>query len=299
MNDWILIAVVAYMLFASNGVIDKILLTNAVRKPWVYAFYNGSLAVVVIFLIPFGVSMLSWPLLILSLFGGACFTYALILYYTSIQQISISRVLPIQGGFVPLFTLALASMLIGERLTASQTLAFAFLTVGAIMISFKKTDGVWKLRGINYSLAAAFFFALHFVISKYVFEASDFLTGLFWTRWGMFLFAACFLFSKSNRQEIHSTQSKAGSGNKALFFTARGAGGLAGILQNYAISLGSVTIVNALQSVQFVFVLVLTSFLSVKFPKLLKETITAGIVLQKLTAIILVVLGLTILSYTT
>jgi hypothetical protein len=49
--------------------------------------------------------------------------------------------------------------------------------------------------------------------------------------------------------------------------------------------------------VQFTFVLLLTSFLSFRYPRLLKETVTKHILAQKLLAIALVVLGLALLNY--
>ena len=73
-----------------------------------------------------------------------------------------------------------------------------------------------------------------------------------------------------------------------------GTGG--GLMQNYAIAIGSVTIVSALQGVQFVFVLILSVIFSVYFPKVIKETITIPILLQKLFAIILISLGLYLLK---
>lgn len=297
MTNWILIAAVAYVLFAVNGVIDKILLTNVVRKPFVYIFYNGMLAPVVLLLVPFGVSLISFPYFVLAMFAGACFTAALYFYYTSVQRISISRVLPIQGGFVPLFTLALAAVILGEKLNEMQLIAFAFLTAGAVLVSFKRSDGAWKLPSLQYSLVAAFLFAMHFVLTKMVYEQTGFVNGLFWTRWGMFLFAMMGLIMKDNRREVLAAPAQTSNQNKGLFYVARGAGGLGGLLQNYAISLGSVTIVNAMQSVQFTFVLLISTFISVRYPQLFKEMISKNIIAQKIGAIILVVLGLTILGY--
>jgi drug/metabolite transporter (DMT)-like permease len=296
MSSWILIAILAYLLFAINGIIDKILLTKAVRNPLVYVFFNGTLAPFVLIFLPFGVHPLGLNNTIIALIGGACFTIALYFYYTSIQAISISRVLPIQGGFVPLFTLILASFLVSERLSSEQLIAFIFLTSGAVLISFKKSEGTWHIPGLGFSLIAALLFAMHFVLSKYIYDQADFINGLFWTRWGMFLIALTTLLSAKNRKEIWSARSETSNQQKIAFYTSRGAGGLAGVLQNFAISIGSVTIVNALQSVQFSFVLILTTFLSFKYPKLLKEAITANIILQKLAAICLVIVGLIILG---
>ncbi len=296
MTSWIWIAIGAYVLFAINGVIDKILLTKAVRNPLVYVFFNGTLAPLVMIFAPFGVHKMDVGDLLVSLVAGASFTAALYFYYTSIQRISISRVLPIQGGFVPLFTLILATFLVNEHLTPMQILAFIFLTGGGVLISFKKSEeSTWAIPGLGYSLIAAFLFALHFVLSKYLYGEYNFLTVLFWTRWGMFMVALLTLFSPANRKDIFAARHQTTEGQKVLFYTSRGTGALAGLLQNLAISMGSVTITNALQGVQFTFVLLITVFLSNRYPKILKEAITGPIMIQKVAAICLVVVGLILL----
>ncbi|MBX4188458.1 MAG: DMT family transporter [Candidatus Doudnabacteria bacterium] len=267
MSDWILIAVFAYLLFAINGVIDKILLTKAVRSPLVYAFFNGTLAPFVLVLVPFGIHWIGLGYLLLALLSGACFTIALYFYYTSIQKISISRALPIQGGFVPLFTLILAAVIIKESLSAIHLLAFIFLTGGAALISFKKSKVNWGIPGLGYSMIAAVLFALHFVLAKFIYDHSNFVTGLFWTRWGMFLVAILILIPKKNRIEVFEARSQTTTNQKVMFYSSRAAGGIAGLLQNLAISIGSVTIVNALSPT------------------------------QKLLAIALVIVGLILLSY--
>ena len=69
------------------------------------------------------------------------------------------------------------------------------------------------------------------------------------------------------------------------------------LLQNYAIFLGSVALVNALQGVQYAFLLVLGGLISVFYPNLLKENISTKVVIQKLTAVLLISIGLYFLAF--
>src|SRR6185436_14239925 len=116
---------------------------------------------------------------------------------------------------------------------------------------------------------------------------------------GVFLVALCLLFKKSLRKEIWGTAKKVSPKNALVYYGARGAGAAAGLLQQYAISIGSVTIINALQGTQFAFLLGLTTFTSYRFPKILKEDITIPIIIQKAFALLLIGLGLGILAFTT
>jgi len=73
----------------------------------------------------------------------------------------------------------------------------------------------------------------------------------------------------------------------------------ASILQNWAIFLAPlvyVAIINALQGINYAFLLVFIIFLSLKFPQILKEEISKKILLQKIIAILLISAGLFLLT---
>jgi hypothetical protein len=119
---------------------------------------------------------------------------------------------------------------------------------------------------------------------------------LVWSRLGMFAIALSFLLFKPARDAIFSTPKEAGKNNAILFYAVRLVGAIAGFLQNYAIAIGSVILVNALQGFQFIFILVLTTALSAYYPKILKENITRRILVLKLMAILLITTGLVLLD---
>ena len=64
------------------------------------------------------------------------------------------------------------------------------------------------------------------------------------------------------------------------------------IMINWAISLGNVALVSSLQGVQYIFLILLVLFLSAKHPKILKEELGGGVLIQKFLGIILISLGL-------
>lgn len=291
------IAIFAYFLFAINGVVDKFLLSRVVRHPIAYAFYIGITGPLTLLLAPFGLEVPgSVGDFVIAIVGGGSFIIALYFFYNAIQQTSISRILPVEGGFVPFFTLILAYTILGERLTNVQLLGFVFLVAGAILIAFKKEKGQWHTRALGNGIAAAFLFALSFTLTKYIFDATNFVSGLIWTRLGFFLVSLSFLLPKLSRRYILNTPKHASTGNKFLYYGTRLTGGAAGLLQNYAIALGSVTIVNALQGTQYAILLLMTIVLSRNYPKILKEKISGHILLQKILAIILIGFGLLALT---
>lgn len=305
MSLYIIIAIIAYSLYAVNGVIDKFLLSKAVRSPAVYAFFIGitgpfTFALVPLALIPgLGITFefLSWGNLLIAIAAGASFVWALFFLYKATQQTSVSRVLPIEGGLVPVFTLLFAYIILGERLLTTQLIAFVFLVVGAVIISLKHDKSGWHAQAFLNATIAAILFALSFVLTKHTFDNSNFISGLVWTRLGFFVVALTFLATPSVRKGIMNAPKETTNGNKYLYLGARVSGSISGFLQNYAISLGSVTIVNAMQGTQYALLLIGTVLLSKYYPKILKEKVSRGILTQKILAIVLIASGLVFLTF--
>jgi drug/metabolite transporter (DMT)-like permease len=234
--------------------------------------------------------------LAIAIIAGASFTTGLYYMYSAVRQTSISRVLPIEGGMVPVFTLAIAYFFLGERLTLSQNFSFVFLVAGAVLVSFRREKDGWRAKALGHVMVSAFLFALSLSMTKYIYDHSNFVSGLIWTRLGFFLSALVILHSPAARRQIFHTREKATKRNVGVYLTARAGGTIAGLLQNFAISLGSVSIVNALQGVQFTFLLFLTTALSVAYPKVLKEKVSSEALSVKLAAIILISIGLFLLA---
>ncbi len=296
MSFYLSIALVAYSLYAINGIIDKFLLSKEVRSPAVYAFYIGITGIFTFVLAPFGLKIPSFGDLVIAIVGGASFIGALYYLYKATRLTSISRLLPIEGGMVPVFTLGFAYVILGERLNQTQLMAFAFLVIGSVVISLKHDKKGWHPTALGQATIAAALFALSFTLTKYIFDHYNFVSGLVWTRLGFFLVSVCLLIPSKVRHAIFNAPKKTSSGSKYLYYGARASGGIAGLLQNYAISLGSVTIVNAMQGTQYALLLIGTIFLSRYYPKILKEKITAAILTQKIFAIIVISIGLILLT---
>jgi len=290
--SWITIALSGYLLLAFTGIADKFMVSKVVREPIAYAFFTAITGPFSLLLIPFGAKLLNLHDFLVALLSGVCFIIGIYYSYSAISRSSISRVVPIQGGLIPMFSFLFAYVILGERLNMLQTLGFIFLVAGAVMISIRNEKGSWASSALFYATVSALFFALTSVLTKYTFERSNFISGMIWTRMGFVLPLPFILAFRKNRIAIFNAPKEAGIKNAALYYSSRATGTIGGFLQNFAVSLGSVSVVNALQGTQFVFLLGLTSFLSIYFPKVLKERINAQTIVLKLSAIALISCGL-------
>ncbi len=300
--SWILIAISAYLILAIVSLVDKYLLVGPIPNPKVYTFYIGVLGVLVLFLAPFvGFSVPQPGQIILSLLAGAIFTYGLFWFYKALRDFEASRVVPAIGGILPLFTLGIVYIFSAgkETLGYFEFFAFILLILGSILITYERSKKI-SFKSLQISAIAAFFLSLSFVLTKYVYLAQPFWSGFIWIRIGGFLMAiSFFLLFKEIREEIFKKKVSFKKRTIGVFLSNQAMGAGAGILQNWAIFLAPlvcVAIINALQGVQYVFLLMFTVLLSLKFPQILKEEISKKILFQKIISILLIGGGLVLLA---
>jgi len=301
--SWLTVTILAYFIFAGVFLVDKYLLTTSIPNPRAYAFYVGALGILVLLLIPFiGFYIPEISQIALSFSAGAVFIYAIFWFYKALRLFEASRVIPAIGGLVPLFTFGLVFLFSSgrETLSFSGGLAFVLLVSGSVFVTLEKEKLV-NLKSLRISAVSAFLLSLAFVLSKYVYMAQPFLNGFIWRSIGGFLMAMCFfIIFPEIRTGIFKKREKFPRKTAAIFITNQTAGGGAAILQNWAIALAPlsyIAFINALQGVQYVFLLIFTLLLSLKFPEVVKDEISKKILLQKFFAILLIGAGLEILAF--
>jgi len=300
--SWFLIIVLSYLILAVVVLVDKYLLTSSAVDPKVYAFYVGLLSALILVIIPFiDFYIPKTSQLILALLAGAVYTYALFWFYKSLNVFEASRIVPAISGLIPLFTYGLVYFISSgrETLSFSEIMAFILLIMGSILITHEKGKSITK-KSIQFSVITAFLLSSSFVLMKYVYLGQSFWNGLVWMKIGGFLMAVAFFFLyKDIREEIFRKKENLQKKTMGIFILNQGAGGVAGILQNLAVALAPlsyIAVINALQGIQYVFLLIFTVLISIKFPQFLKEEISKEIILQKIIAILLVGGGLVMLA---
>ncbi len=298
---WLLIAILSYFFFSLASLGDRYILIGP-PKPKVYAFYVGVLGIVVLLLLPFvQFSLPSFSLLVLTLFTGLIFVLSLISLYYGLEKFEVSRIIPALGGFLPIFTFVLGFLIIGQEgfLSWPKLLSFCLLVLGSIIISLEKSFS-FSLKALAFAGLSAFFLSLYFVLSKIVYSSLSFWQGFILIRIGAFISPLFLLFFKDVRQEVFSLKSSFNKKTGIIFILAQSAGGLALVLQNWSIALVDslyISFISAAQGIQYVFLFILTTLISLKSREILKERISKRIVLQKIIAIILISIGLAFLAF--
>jgi len=300
---WLLIAVSGYFLMAVVAIFDKYLLHSRISKPSVYAFYVAAFSLFALAFIPFGFSFPGIKIVFLAIVSGLFFIYSLLALYRAVQENEISRVAPLVGTIIPLVSIIYAFLFLGERLGTMGFVAVAILVSGGFLVSFDLPIYNLKLfKGFKYSVIAGIFQAISFGLLKEVFNGTNFINGFVWNRIGFFCAGMSLLLFPVFRKQIKKTINRKKTAKKTVVSTSSlfvinkimaGAGSFFIIL---AISKGSVSAVNAVGSIQFVFVLALVSLLSVWHRHIYQEKLKFSDWMQKFLAIALIALGIWMLS---
>ncbi len=283
----------SYFLFAVVSLVDRYLLIGP-PNPKIYTFYVGVLGILALLLVPFvGFSVPGVYEIIFCLLVGAVYVFALFFLFSGLEQFEASRIIPGIGGFLPIFTLLLIYFFSEGRtvLNPLEILAFFFLVLGSVTISWQSSTKI-SFKSLGFSALIGLFLSLNFVLAKYVYLILPFWTGFIWIRVGTFLTSIFFLFTKQVRKELFSGVSAFSKKTGAFFLFNQAIGASAFILQNWAIALAGLvylSVINALQGIQYVFLF----FLTLLF---LKEGLSKKVILQKITAILFIGIGMIILA---
>ena len=295
---WILVITLAYLCFALSSLGDRIILSGHSR-PNSYTFFVGILSAAVILLIPFiGISVpqgILWLWIILAALFNILGIYTM---FSALNVFDVSKIIPTIGALQPIFVVIFSFLILGEdTMESKQIFAFIILLLGSVLISIEKNYRVTK-RSLKLSFFAALFFSLEMIFAKIVYLDLAFWDGFIWMKIFGLVFVMSFLFNKTFRRDIFKVDQKLDKKNSIIFFLGQGFGGLANILQGWAISLVPLAylgIMNAMKGLQYVFLFIFALIISAVFPKLLNEKTSKTIIIQRIIAIILIVIGLLVL----
>ena len=302
---WLVVALSGYFLLAVVAILDKFIVSDERLAPSVVTFFSSAPLLALVFLLPFGVNSLhSWHDALIGLISGAAFVCALWTMYRGFESSEVSHAGPLIGAVVPLATLALSSWFFPGNVSSRLLTAIGFLVVGSLVISFeqKKQASGWH-RGMLWIIMAGIFFAASNIAAKYMYNVYGFYAGLVWTRLAMGIVGLLLLPLPRVWKSLHGTRKKSvirhrfsSTSTKVITVVLDKTFGVVGaVLVQYAIALGSVTLVNALTGIQYAFLIVLVAMSSKLFPKLFKEEYTRTEIFQEIMAVACIGVGLALL----
>lgn len=297
---WALVALVGYFFSAVSVLFDKYLLSDRIATPAIYAFFVSLFSLFALLFIPFGFQFPGLYTTGVFLLSGIFFVYGLVAFYTAVQKHEVSRVAPLLGTTVSLiaFLAVFIPGVAGESIFGPRyLLALGLLIAGGLLISFdlplRKKESIPKLI-----LVAGLAMGISMILLKQGYNDADFISGLVWSRLGIFIGGLSLLFFSSYRRQIFaqlshfSVKPDQARSTGALFVLSKTCAGVASFLITYAVAQGSVSFVQALSGMQYVFVLLLAFPLALRYPKVFGEKLFFWDWFQKGLAVAMIGLGL-------
>ncbi len=299
--NWLLITVVAYFLIALESILDKFLLSSQrVAHPATYAFYSGLLSLTAFLFFPWGFHWISLTTAWQEILAGAIFTFGILFLFFAIKNSEASQVIPVVGAVTTIVTFLLSFIFLGEHLLILKFWGIIILIIGGLLISLDFSAERLKhfFDGFSFSVLAGFFLAVAYTWFKYFYEADNFINVYIWTRLGLMLGASSFFLYAPWRKIIWSSLVKfkkpptQNQRSGVLFVATKALGGVGSFLLNYSISLGSVTIINSMVAVEYVFIFGLAYLFFKKGNKIFAEKRDKATLVRKLVAVCIIAIGM-------
>lgn len=305
--NWISIAITSYLLIALAVILDKFLLSSKrVAHPATYAFYSGILSFFTVFIFaPFGFHWVSLVDALLMFLCGLIFFIGVLLLFFAIQKSETSRVIPVVGAVVPLGSLIIEGIILRQEFLPQEILGVIILIFGGLLISFDLPLRIGKKKffaGFYYSIFAGILLAIAYSGLNYFYKHDNFANVFGWTRMGLAIGAVFLLLVPVWRKAILNSifgfkkEKKKNISTGNLFLLNKILNGVGSALANYAIAIGSVAVVNALVSVEYVFVFILALIFHGFYPQVFSEKNKASDLMQKVIAIFIIAIGIILIT---
>lgn len=300
------IATIAYLLIALQTILDKFLLSSKrVNYPAVYAFYSGVMSFFTLILFPFGFHAIGADLLIQYIFSGALFTFGMLFLFFAIQKSEASRVIPVVGVVIPLVTYFLSVIFLKDNLSPSQIWGVIILILGGFLISWLRPEAGKRhsfFDGFYQAIASGVLLAVAYTLFKRFYQDDNFMDVFIWTRLGLFVGALTLLLVGDWRKNIFSSlanfknPSHEQQSSGLLFVVNKIFGGVGSALLNFSMSLGNITVINALVSLEYVFIFIFGISFSFWLPRVFQEKRDWRNFIQKISAIAVIAIGIALVS---
>ncbi len=302
--NWLVAVIIGHLLNALGFVLNKAALTVSIKNPKTFTFYIGFLGAIsaaFLFIAPGLPQVTILPELII---GGVFFMLALYCFLVALSGSDTSRVAPFIGALVPIFTFVFEYFWIGNSLSRDLLIAFVVLIIGTIIVTIdidaEKTHSKKSKVNIQawvYGTIAAASFGLSFVASKLAYDALPFWNAFAWMRIISFVAVLAFLLFPGIAKDVWTSRKIFASKAGGVYLGSQAVGAVSFIFINYAISKASVSLVNAMQGIQYALLIVLVLVGHVVAPKLVAEAMSKKSLALRSIGVIVICIGIALVSF--
>jgi len=294
METWIIFALLAPALWAITNMMDSKLRNVHIQNEFVLTTFAGFIGLLAFLFVPiYGFSFPGINILVISIFAGIVYIYAMVPYFKALAIEDASVVITL-WGITPILLPFFAKLFLCENLLMIQYLGFFIILGGGVLISVKRN----VLKKIHFSkaillmLISGLMLDAYYLLEKYVYQNQPFWNGFLWIRLGSFFGALTILLIPRHRKLFVNVKNSLSSKSMRLLLGGEVLNLIAMVSIGFALSLGSVTLVRSLMNFQSLFLIIFVIIFSKYFPRLYKEELNKNIMVTKFIAVLLLLFGL-------
>jgi drug/metabolite transporter (DMT)-like permease len=301
--SWLLLAAVPPLLYAVVNHFDKYLVQRYFKGASVGAVLIFSALIGIFVAVPIAIFVpevfdLPGRHAALIVANGFLYLLASLPYFYALSKDEASVVVPV-FQLVPFFILLFAFLFLGETISLHGLLGGAVVVLGAVLISLELSHKKAKFKQSVFWLMvlSSALFALNFVLFKNLNIDSTFWITNFWEYVGFVLFAVfALVFIGPYRRQFFSVLKQ----NRKTVLALNGVNEVIAVAAkasfNFVSLLAPVALVSFVGGLQPLFVFLIGTALTLFLPKISKENIDARHLIQKIGAILVILVGVWMLS---
>lgn len=303
---WIFPAIVGYAFLSIAAVADKFVLSKVKLHPasfsWVVTSLSG-LAGIVLLLVHGSLAFPYESVWYVGFAGTASYLGCLAMFY-AVRDGEVSKVSTLIASAIPLWILLISIVSGIEKLNFIEVLGGSLVVVAGYGLSQTgKIKTKVNKKTILLVIASSIAYGVYHSLAKASYNLGDFLPTFAWISLANFtagfivtvvFFGPRKIIDGFKKNKNNGTSGKYG---KIAVFMGQIAGGSSSLFLQWAVSLGSVFVVNALQGIQYIFVLGLTASLTFWRPDILKEDNRGGVLWKKILWCAVLALGVSLIVF--
>ena len=293
--NWLIPALLAPAVYTVVNFLDKIVVSKLVKDYRGMTIYGTIAGFVVgtVFWIFTGFPIL--PLKdALIIFSTGCLTiWGSQLYFKAVSLEEPSKLI-LFFQTTPIFTMIIAFLLLGEKISMTQFVGFVTILLTVIWVSLEKGKAKFQISEASLLIILVnIMWALGGVLIKFAISANSFASILSYESWGLGIGGTVlYLFFPSIRNAFHESFRTAGKKTLVVMFSNEIIFVIGKSITFYAYTIGTATLVSVVGSTQVFFGIIFGLLLTKFAPKLLKEDVSKSELTKKVVSAIILFVGL-------
>ncbi len=295
--SWIFLGILSHIFWGTANILDKYIVSNRIKNVYVFFLITTIIGLLSLLLIPFiEFKLPSWETMQWILLAGLSYTLGIIAYFKALEIEEVSRI-NVWWNLIPVFTLVLAWLTIGETLTSSQLFAMMMLLGGAVLASLHfGQKRIIQAKALGYIAFACSASAIYAVIIRNISDIVSLPVLFILISVIKFIISLVFFLSRSFCRDFRIALQDMKLPLYSVVIVATVIDYLGIWFNQWALSRGPAALVFSLEGFQALFVFFVSLILTKFWPNLLQEKIDVKNLTIKCAAVICMIFGILLLA---